>query len=206
MRVKLFTLRYSSTLGGFDDELLQVFMGDKEITGFREHFFVLEDAPHLCCVVTYHDAVVGKHPAGAPATKPATGSATSRAMGSSSRNGRPDPTEGLDAQERALFQKMREWRTETAYSEGVPPYVVLTNRELVEVVRKKPDSLTALTAIQGIGRQKIKRYGKKLLAGLHGTVPASSPGKDAEPEQVEVRTAAQTNAETSSTRGEATVP
>ena len=37
MRVKLFTLRYSATLGGFDETPLAEFARDKEVLAFREH-------------------------------------------------------------------------------------------------------------------------------------------------------------------------
>ena len=35
MRVKLFTFRYSATLGGFDDSVLQDFVRDKEVVAVR---------------------------------------------------------------------------------------------------------------------------------------------------------------------------
>ncbi len=55
MRVKLFTLRYSSTLGGFVDSPVQEFFRDKGILSFREHFFAVDEVPHLTCVVTYQE-------------------------------------------------------------------------------------------------------------------------------------------------------
>ena len=169
MRMKLFTLRYSPTLGGFDDEALQSFVRDKEVTGFREHFFIVDETPHLCCVLTFNDCIVGKHPVPEPVP----------AVPQPARNGRPDPAGGLDPVQRALYQRMREWRTSTAQEEGVPPYVVLTNRELVEIVRKRPGSLTALASIEGIGKQKIKRFGRQILVSLHGAMPAEAkPAED----------------------------
>ncbi|MFQ5515909.1 MAG: HRDC domain-containing protein [Myxococcota bacterium] len=171
MRFKLFTLRYSPTLGGFDDEPLQSFVRDKEVSGFREHFFVADQTPHLACVVTYQDLVTGKHPELEPAVP--------------ARSPRGDPAEGLDPVERALFQRMREWRSQTAREEGVPPYVVLTNRELIAIVRKRPDSLAALAAIEGIGRQKIKRFGKQILVGLHGALPADPEPREEAREESE---------------------
>ena len=47
MRVKLFTFRYSPTLGGFDDTPLQDFVRDKDVLGFREHFFRSRLQPQL---------------------------------------------------------------------------------------------------------------------------------------------------------------
>ena len=42
MRVRIFTFRYSSTLGGFDDTPLTDFTRDKETLQFREHFFLAQ--------------------------------------------------------------------------------------------------------------------------------------------------------------------
>lgn len=47
MRVKLFTFRYSATLGGFDDTPLVDYVRDKEIVSFREHFFSVNEVPHV---------------------------------------------------------------------------------------------------------------------------------------------------------------
>ena len=55
MRAKIFTLRYSATLGGFDDSAIELFTRDKEVLTFREHFFTVSDVPHLACVVAWQD-------------------------------------------------------------------------------------------------------------------------------------------------------
>ncbi len=47
MRVKLLTVRYSFSLGGFDDTPLLEFTCDKEVLSFREHIFTVNDIPHL---------------------------------------------------------------------------------------------------------------------------------------------------------------
>jgi len=164
MRVKLFTFRYSSTLGGFDDTPLQDHIRDKEVLSVREHFFRVNDVPHLLCVVTWQDAVV-----------PTAAAAPDDGAGPRSRKDRPDPTEGLDERERLLFNTVRSWRARKAREEGVPPYVILTNKELRAVIRAKPDSPTALGNVEGIGKAKVKRYGKEILAELDGhAAPAES--------------------------------
>ncbi|MEM7310733.1 MAG: HRDC domain-containing protein [Planctomycetota bacterium] len=56
--------------------------------------------------------------------------------------------------------------TGRARDEGVPPYVVPTNRELVEIVVRKPGSRTALGNVPGGARQKVERYGAETLEGL----------------------------------------
>src|SRR5262245_31413874 len=61
MRVKLFTFRYSSTLGGFDDTPLLDFIRDQEVLSFSEHFFAVNEVAHVTCVVTCQDAIVPRN-------------------------------------------------------------------------------------------------------------------------------------------------
>lgn len=183
VRVKLLTFRYSATLGGFDDTPLRDFIRDKEVLSFREHFFAVNETPHLACVVTYQDAVVSAATLEAAAeirrAAPAEADARSAPIPGpdgerSSRAGRtdrPDPAAGLGERERALFNTLREWRAKKARRDGVPPYVVLTNRQLIEVVTKRPESRTALTGLDGIGSAKVERYGGEILTCLYGRAP-----------------------------------
>jgi hypothetical protein len=73
MRVKLLTFRYSATLGGFDDTVLTDFIRDKEVIAFREHFYTVNEVPHLSCVVHYQDAVVPQAGQEAAREVPASG-------------------------------------------------------------------------------------------------------------------------------------
>ena len=65
-----------------------------------------------------------------------------------------------------LFNTLREWRAERARQEGVPPYIVFTNRQLAAMVRLRPGSFSGLGAIEGIGKAKLENYGQELLALL----------------------------------------
>lgn len=169
MRVKLLTFRYSATLGGFDETPLVDFLRDKEVIAFREHFYSVNDVPHLSCVVHYQDAVVPREALEAARETPR------RPTDNRRRNGAPDPCEGLDEAERALFNHLREWRASLAHDEGVPPYVILTNKQLVAIIRRRPNSPTALGHIEGLGPGKVKRYGSAILERLRGAPNAESP-------------------------------
>jgi ribonuclease D len=90
-----------------------------------------------------------------------------------------------------LFNSLREWRTSTARAEGVPPYVLFTNRELLEIVRLRPDSRTALGHVPGVGPGKIERYGHAILGLLGARGPradsaSAPPRQDATPADVPV--------------------
>ena len=45
MRLKTFTIRFSSASGEFDDAAMQEFLVDKEMVAFTDHFFVHEGEP-----------------------------------------------------------------------------------------------------------------------------------------------------------------
>lgn len=62
-----------------------------------------------------------------------------------------------------LFETLRSWRTELARERGVPPYVIFDNKTLVELAIAKPESLTALLEISGVGEKKAERHGDDVL-------------------------------------------
>ena len=69
-----------------------------------------------------------------------------------------DVLQGLDDAQRTQFETIRTWRTKTAHDEGVPPYVVLTNRQLVEIIKRRPDTRAGLAQVDGLGTKKLDRY------------------------------------------------
>ena len=69
----------------------------------------------------------------------------------------------LPAEAELLFETLRSWRTELARERGVPPYVIFDNKTLVELAIAKPESLTALLEISGVGEKKAERHGDDVL-------------------------------------------
>ena len=63
----------------------------------------------------------------------------------------------------ALFQRLREWRSEVARRQGVAAFMVFHDRTLNELAARKPTDLVGLEAVPGIGRQKLDQYGPALL-------------------------------------------
>ena len=71
-------------------------------------------------------------------------------MGGSSLTGRPkvDYKELLKPEEFEVFSRLREWRKGVAEKEGVPVYVVFSNEQLSEMVKKRVDTKAALKEIE----------------------------------------------------------
>jgi ATP-dependent DNA helicase RecQ len=79
-----------------------------------------------------------------------------------SERARAAPDE-LDAAGRALFEALRRHRLEVARAEGVPPYVVASDRTLREIAGLRPSNAFELEQAHGIGPAKLERYGAGLL-------------------------------------------
>jgi ATP-dependent DNA helicase RecQ len=75
------------------------------------------------------------------------------------------PGEGPGEREydRALFDALRAWRRSEAEERGVPPYVIFSDRTLRELARAKPETLTELREIYGVGDAKLEAFGLVLL-------------------------------------------
>ncbi len=62
-----------------------------------------------------------------------------------------------------LFNLLRDWRSQKSKKEGVPPYILFTNQQLADIVKKRPQTIAELTQIDGIGNGKSQKYGSDIL-------------------------------------------
>lgn len=174
MEIRVLTLRYSPSLGAIDDAPLVLLARDHDVLGVREHFFVVHDIPHLVCVVSCQPRTATTSTAASPIepTAMARTPAPPPAPAPAPTRSTDDPTAELEPEQQRLYDTIRRWRYATAQRDGVPPYVVLTNRNLTALLRERPATLAALGRIRGIGRATIERHGQALLALLRGEPPA----------------------------------
>jgi len=138
MLARVITLRFNPVAGGFDDMPLRDFLKDKEVFTIREHFFVVHDVPYLVVLVTYALPALATPAAPDPGTQQRE--ASWRAL--------------VGEADLPLFNTLRDWRLERSKQEGVPPYVICTNRQLAAMVQARPQSLASLSSIAGFGKAK----------------------------------------------------
>lgn len=70
----------------------------------------------------------------------------------------------LSKEDEELFEKLRALRTETARGEGVPPYIVFSDKTLVSMCMIKPRTKTQMLSVSGVGEFKFEKYGEKFLS------------------------------------------
>ncbi|MEV4572909.1 DNA helicase RecQ [Nonomuraea jabiensis] len=72
----------------------------------------------------------------------------------------------LPAEAAPLFERLRSWRGATAKEQGVPAYVIFHDATLREIATTRPSSLSELSRINGVGENKLAKYGEPLLEVL----------------------------------------
>ena len=146
MQVKIFTMGFNSVCEAFDDNALQQFVRDKELLGMRDHFFMRHGQPYLTVVVSYRQEPEPLTP--------------------ETRKNKEDQDwrKLLAENEAPLFNTLREWRNARSQREGLPPYIICTNRQLAEIVKLRPQSMAALGGVDGFGAKKLEKYGREIIS------------------------------------------
>ncbi len=153
MELKVFSLSFCNEKNRFDDHEMITFLQNKRVLEVREHFFIHAQNPNWVLLVSYRESV---KVAALPSTK----------------NSKPDWRAELEAPVRPLFDALRQWRNEKAKSDGVPAYVLLTNRQMAAVAERRPSTISQLQEIDGVGESRTERWGKEVLALIAAYISA----------------------------------
>ena len=149
MLIKIFTLKFSDDLEGFDDEEVRAFMAQNEIILIKEQFFLRNNIPYLMIMLTY---------------KPGSTPPSSQSQKFKSDSRKDEYLAILTPESKPLFELLKDWRREISLKEGMPLYVYFNNKQLAHIAVKEPQSLTAFESIEGVGKKKTKKYGKDVIS------------------------------------------
>ncbi|MDI9883545.1 ATP-dependent DNA helicase UvrD2 [Streptomyces sp. HNM0645] len=78
----------------------------------------------------------------------------------------------------ALYERLREWRSEQARELGQPAYCVFTDKTLMAIAEAVPGSEGELAGISGVGGRKLGRFGADVLAICAGQEVGGSDEDD----------------------------
>lgn len=73
--------------------------------------------------------------------------------------------------DRELFEDLRELRTELATKYEIPPYIVFSDATLRNMVLLKPKSAEDFLEVNGVGMNKLERYGQEFLQVINDKAP-----------------------------------
>ena len=154
MRLAVITLGVGPD-GAFEDQQLRDFCSTHDVVTFSEHRFVWQGEPRWSFMLQW---------------RPLSGSTSVRLELQQRVAEQQELKAELTQEERALFERLREWRNATMKASGRPSFVMFSNRQLVDLVRTRHETLSGLREIQGIGEQKAEQFGVALLELLRSPV------------------------------------
>lgn len=64
----------------------------------------------------------------------------------------------------SVFERLRKVRLDLARAQKVPPYLIFSDRTLVEMCKKMPTTEEELMEISGVGAHKLQKYGDAFLS------------------------------------------
>ncbi|MCC6414120.1 MAG: HRDC domain-containing protein [Saprospiraceae bacterium] len=134
MLLRVITLPFDPVLEGFPDEIVTEFCLNKKIHRLDSQFFIADGKAFWTVCLVYEILKKGE-----------------------------DKTLDLDEYQKLLYERLREWRQERARQDKIPVYLIATNQHLIEMVRRKTQTMEALKPIRGFGRSRVEKYGKSLI-------------------------------------------
>ncbi|MFR4352637.1 MAG: DNA helicase RecQ [Roseburia sp.] len=69
-----------------------------------------------------------------------------------------------------LFDKLRTLRLEIAREESMPPYIIFSDKTLIDMAVKIPTSKSEMLAVSGVGENKYVKYGERFLGFIDETI------------------------------------
>ena len=109
-----------------------------------------------------------------PARMSAAAAGKGRSSRDRDRSGRRSPVEPAPLPEAdgaaALFAALRDHRLNLSRAQGVPPFVVASDRTLREIAALQPRTVEELMRVYGIGATKAARYGRGFLEVVARTI------------------------------------
>ncbi len=140
MTVRIFTIRFDSGKELFEDEELAGFMLNKRIKNLHPQFFQQDGVAYWTVFVEYETLL--------------------------SEPKKRKLLDDLDDSQRLLFQRLREWRKETADKEKIPVFIISKDTQLIDLVKQAPKSLDAYGNISRT--PQIAVFGRNYLPGFWG--------------------------------------
>lgn len=134
MELRIFTLPFDGISEGFPDEIVREFCINKKVHNIQSQFFLKEGNPYWSVAIQYDLLVKGE-----------------------------EKVRDLDEAQQQLFLRLRQWRKAQSEKEGLPAYIVATDRQLKGMVLCKVQTLENFKQIKGFGQKRVQNYGKLII-------------------------------------------
>ena len=168
--IKIINVPFDEDTELFDDDVLRNYLLNRELLRAEPSFFVKDGKPYWSVFIETN-MLRGPTRHGCPSTAKLDEKAEQNQKNKASHE---LLLKDLDEIGKARYKRLIHWRSSSARKEGIPPYVLFSNREGQEIARQAPKTSEELLQIKGIGKKRVKKHGREILEVLHG--PKSSGG------------------------------
>lgn len=79
---------------------------------------------------------------------------------------RQKSTDALTSAGFELFEKLRQLRLEIAREEKLPPYIIFSDKTLIDMCVKTPRTKVEILNVSGVGENKYEKYGQRFIAAI----------------------------------------
>ncbi len=83
-------------------------------------------------------------------------------------------TDALTSAGYQLFERLRQLRTAIAKEEGMPPYIIFSDKTLIDMCVKMPADRRGMLAVSGVGENKFGKYGQRFIDEITAFAAAHS--------------------------------
>lgn len=143
MNLKIFTMEFNALEGCFNDSEISCFLKDKVLISLDNYLIESGSKKYLTLVVTYsHSEIELLEDKSTKATN------WEKLINESNTD---------------FFTSLKNWRLEESKKQGLPLFIIFTNKQLADITTMVPETLNHLSQIDGIGPQKMKKYGEIIL-------------------------------------------
>lgn len=74
----------------------------------------------------------------------------------------------ITPEQHKTMELLKAWRSAKAAQLQLPVFMILPNMAIESIAKDRPETLTHLTALKGMGPIRAQKYGKEILEVLHG--------------------------------------
>lgn len=78
-------------------------------------------------------------------------------------NNKARSTDALTSAGYKLFEKLRQLRLVIAREEAMPPYIIFSDKTLIDMCTKYPQNKEEMLNVSGVGENKFRKYGQRFM-------------------------------------------
>ena len=140
MTIKIFTIPFDGDKKIFYEEELNNFILTKNIKILTPAFFESGHGKYWTVFMEYEDILLEHE-----------------------EKTKKDKMPELEGHQKLILDKLFEVRRTLAEQEGIPVFIIASNKQLSDIAVKMPATLDQLKEINGFGAKKIKKYGQQII-------------------------------------------